>query len=78
MRRYIERLTRETVVVNLTDGESIKGVLAATHKDCVVLVNAAVLGGNVRVPIDGEAILPRAKIAWLQKLAAEEPAEGDS
>jgi small nuclear ribonucleoprotein (snRNP)-like protein len=71
MHRLIEKLARETIAVHLSDGTSLKGVLVAVHGDCIVLESAVTLTEEGHVPIDGQAVLPRAKIAWLQRLIPE-------
>lgn len=76
-RSWLDKLERRTVVVHLSDGSSLRGVLAATYSDCLVLAHAAFLGQSageqVVVPVDGEAVLPRGNVSWVQTLPAEEP-----
>jgi hypothetical protein len=62
---------RERVVCHLTDGQSLRGVLVAAHKDCVVLAHVEALADHVATPVDGEALVPRARLSWLQVLPAE-------
>jgi hypothetical protein len=70
--RWIDRLTRATVVVHLTTGTSIRGVLLGAYRDSLVLGHATYLGTmdgeRVDAPIDGEAIVPREQVAWMQAL----------
>lgn len=70
--RWLNRLTAKTVVVHLTDDESIRGVVAGVYADCIVLRHAAYLGEKAVDRIDGEAVIPRDKVAWLQNLPASE------
>lgn len=69
--RWLNRLTSRTVVVHLTDDESIRGVLVGVYADCVVLRHAVYLGVKAVDKIDGEAVVPREKVAWMQNLPAE-------
>lgn len=71
LRRYITKLARETVVVHTTDRSSFRGVLMAVHKDCIVLVHARLLSTTGTEKIDGECVIPRDNVAWLQHLATE-------
>lgn len=72
MRKYIDSLCRETIVCHLADGTSVQGVLLAVHRDCIVLVAAAVLGGDHNTPADGEVVVERGKVLWMQRLAPRE------
>lgn len=65
---WIDRLERHTVVVHLTDGQSLRGVLVATYDDCVVLAAAAYLHSEGNTSVDGEAVLLRERVAWMQSL----------
>jgi hypothetical protein len=71
-RTLLETLVRETVVLHLEGDESIKGVLMASHADCFVLEHAASLYSGGSTPVDGQAIVPRAKVRWAQRLSTEE------
>ena len=68
MRRYIDSIARETVVVHLDDGTSLRGVLFAVHRDCIVLAHAEVLGADANTKIDGEAVIERTRKFWMQRL----------
>ena len=70
MARYVDRLTRKVIVAHLADGTSIQGVLLGAYRDSIVLAHAEVLG-DVKVPIDGEAVLPRKGLSWIQNLPTE-------
>jgi hypothetical protein len=63
-----ERL-RERFVVTLTqDGETFDGLLAHVDDRTVVLVDASALGPDgSRLPVDGELLLRRDAIAYLQR-----------
>jgi hypothetical protein len=66
--RWIDRLTRRTVVVHMTHGASVRGVLVGTYRDCLVLTHAAYLGAEAIEKVDGEVIVPRERVAWMQTL----------
>lgn len=70
--RWIDRLARRTVVVHLANGASIRGVMAGAYRDSVVLVHATYLGmvggDRVETPIDGDAVILREQVAWIQTL----------
>lgn len=66
--RLMDRLERHQVVVTLADGTAFEGVLYDTDATSVLLKNAAALGrGGERTPADGDVILPRNHIAYLQR-----------
>jgi len=65
---WFNRLVRETVVIHTTDGGSLRGVLMEVHRDCLILAHAMYLAGDQQTPVDGEAIVPRERVSWLQRL----------
>lgn len=69
MRNWISKLDRRNIVVHLAAGDSIKGILIATHGDCVVLGHARALGadGDARA-LDGDVVIPREQVAFIQDL----------
>ena len=74
-RSYLQQLIAETVVVH-AGGQSVQGILAGAYADTFVLKHAALLHGSGRVPIDGEALIPRGKVTLIQRLGT--PAEGSA
>lgn len=68
---FIASKTRERIVVHLNNGESIVGVLTDVYRDCIVLAHASMLADSVSTPIDGEAIIPRERVSWIQQLPSE-------
>jgi hypothetical protein len=72
--RWLNRLTAKTVVVHLTDDESLRGIVAGVYADCLVLRHAAYLGEKAIDRVDGEVVIPRERIAWLQNLPSGEGA----
>jgi hypothetical protein len=71
-RPWISQLERRTIVCHLSDGASIRGVLLAAYRDCLVLTSSTFLGQaageQVVVPVDGEAVIPRERVSWIQTL----------
>lgn len=60
---------KRTVVVTLITGETFTGVLYSSDRDCLILRNAEAIGfGNDprNVPVQGEAVLLRSNVAYLQ------------
>jgi len=73
--RYINTMERHTVIVHTTSGTSIQGVLTRVYDDCLVLEAAVFLSASTPTKIDGEAVVERAKVAWLQRLGPSAPEE---
>ena len=69
MRGWLRRLERSRVIVHTKDDRSIRGVLVGVWPDCVVLSSAEYLADTV-TPLDGDPVIPRENVAWLQRLAA--------
>lgn len=68
-RAYLKSITAETVVLHTTTDASIRGVLIAVYSDVYVLHHAAFLNEDgSRVAIDGEALVPVSRVAFLQRL----------
>lgn len=68
---WINKQLRRTVVIHTTSKESMRGVLVGSYRDCVVLAHAYYLNADsAPTEIDGEAIVPRAQVAWIQRLEA--------
>lgn len=73
-KRYIDSLERQTVVLQLAEGTSLRGVLIGAYVDSLVLTHATTFSAEGReMPIDGEAIVPRAQVIWLQRLNGSTP-----
>lgn len=68
-RRYLEQVVRRTVVVQTKDAQSVRGVLVGAYRDALVVSHASYLlpDGN-REAIDGDVIVPRSNLAWVQVL----------
>ena len=68
-RPYLKELTAETVVVHTRDSASLRGVLIAVHSDVYVLHHAAYLNPDgSQVAIDGEALVPITRVAFIQRI----------
>lgn len=70
-------LRRHQVVVHTKDGQSIRGALAATYRDSILLEGLEYLmTPDGRPPeahsLPGQALIPRANVAWFQRLAPHE------
>lgn len=66
MMRWISQLVRRTVVVHLVDGQSLRGVMVGEYKDAIVLRHGEYLGRDGITTVDGEAVVPRERIGWIQ------------
>jgi hypothetical protein len=64
MRSAIRKLRKETVVVHIHNGTSIKGILRSTHRDGVILSHASDLDEGVA--LKGEVVVPREMIDFYQ------------
>lgn len=73
MENWLETLTLKTVIVHLkADSASLKGVLAAVHADCVVLRAAVVLEPGSQAVLDGDVIVPRPNVDFMQIIGGGE------
>ena len=70
--RWINQLRFHTVVVHTTTQSSMRGVLTGTYKDSLVISHAEFLAGDTTTSIDGEVVIPRDKVAWIQTLTTQE------
>lgn len=60
------RLTRRRVIVNLRDGQALEGLLLARRGPLLVLRDATLHTEGRAVPVDGEAVVERDRVAWMQ------------
>lgn len=68
-RRYLRRILKSSVVAHLRDGASTEGVLVGVYPDAIVLRHAAILlEDGRRAPLDGDVVIPRAGLSFLQAL----------
>lgn len=70
--RWLPRLVRDTIVVHTITGASLRGVLVGVYSDCVVLSHGTWLGGDTTESVDGEVVIPRDKVGWIQRLGSNE------
>jgi len=71
MNRYLNRVARRTVIVHTTTGQSLRGVLVGVYRDSIVLGHAAFLSGDSATTIDGEVIVLRERVGWVQVIAGD-------
>lgn len=65
--RVLNHLARETVVLTMKDGRAFRGVLFATDARTVVLQQAFLLSQDAPVAIDGQLVIARGDISYLQR-----------
>jgi hypothetical protein len=64
---WLDDLTLDTVIVHTTnDGPSIKGLAAVVHDDCIVLREAIVLGEAALEILNGNVVIPRERVLFMQ------------
>jgi small nuclear ribonucleoprotein (snRNP)-like protein len=69
---WLDSLTLDTVIVHTVGGMSFKGNLVSTYADSMVLRDARVLEDeNMSKILDGEAVIPREQVLFIQKLPAD-------
>lgn len=66
MRAYQRLAIHRRVVVNLTNGDAIGGVLWADRGPLIVLRDAQIHTDGGTSPIDGEVLIERDRIAFTQ------------
>lgn len=66
--RLVRSLERRRIVVTLLDDTAFEGVLYDADRSTFVLRNAAALHPDgSRTPADGEVLVPRDRLAYLQR-----------
>jgi len=65
--RLLKTRLREEFVVTLLDGSGWRGVLYAVDSRTVILRDAEALSDQARGPVDGELILSRDRIDYMQR-----------
>lgn len=58
------RLKKRTIVVHLLSGSSLRGILAATYRDAIVLRHVTHL--DQKADLEGELVIPRDRIDFYQ------------
>ncbi len=59
-------ITRRQVAVNLRDGDAFTGVLWARRGGLLVLRNATHYHGPDKNSVDGEVVIERSRVGWMQ------------
>lgn len=68
MRRIRKRLLRHRYLVTLDNGDAFTGVLLDADAEFFVLTQVHMIGPDSElVPVDGELVLPRARVLYAQK-----------
>jgi small nuclear ribonucleoprotein (snRNP)-like protein len=65
--RLLKQYLRERFVVTLKTGETFDGLLDDWDTQTVQLVNPVAVGEKARVQVDGQILLPRDQIAYMQR-----------
>lgn len=64
--RILRTHLRKAVLVELKSGQTFRGVLFDADRDCFILRNAQVIDGQQSVPVDGEVLILRPDVAFVQ------------
>lgn len=62
----LKRRTRRRCLVSCKDGQTFSGLLWEADKGCLVLKAATVVGDGGTASIDGEVVILRADVAFIQ------------
>ena len=65
--KLLRQLLRERFVITLRHGESFDGLLADVDEKTVRLVDSFALDGKNRVSVDGDLLIPRLEIVYMQR-----------
>lgn len=66
LRRAYRDLITKSVIVNLKTDKAFQGVLWQQRRDLLVLRNATLLEQGKEAPVDGEVVVERANIDFIQ------------
>lgn len=67
MSAYGRLVLRRRVLVNLTTGQAIEGILLRQSGPLLIVANATLHEANVEpTPLDGEAVIERDRVAFIQ------------
>ena len=69
--RSVRRYARQRVVIHTADDQSLRGFLRAAYRDHFVLSDAEYLAEGATTAIEGDAVVLRSNVAWLQILGSE-------
>lgn len=71
---WFPTLEAKRAILHVKGEHSIEGVLTGIYSDCVVLAHARYLLNATDIqPLDGEQVIPRANIEWVEVLSAGTP-----
>ena len=67
--RLLKKLLRQRFIVTLLDGEAFSGLLDEWDESTVILLDVSTVPGTAGQPVkvQGSLILPRDRIAYMQK-----------
>lgn len=63
---------RDTVIINTKDGETLKGVFWGSRGGTIRLRQALLIQNGQPVPVDGEAIVFKSNVSFLQRIVKVE------
>lgn len=66
---FLRTLARRRVVVSLVDGTAFTGIIWARRGPLLVLRDAQLLGPDGPTSVDGEVVIERPRVSWVQVLA---------
>jgi small nuclear ribonucleoprotein (snRNP)-like protein len=66
MRRAYRDLVASNVIVSMKTDKAFRGVLWSEHRELLVLRNAVLLEHDQEVDVDGEVVIERANIDFIQ------------
>lgn len=70
-KKYLEYLDRPSVVVHLKGGTTLRGFLIDVYDDVIVLSNAAHVSENAVVALDGDQLIPKNNVDFMQHMRAD-------
>lgn len=65
--RLLRSRLHEVFIVTLDDATAFRGLLYAADDRSLVLRDAQLVSGDGPTPVDGEVVLPRARVLYLQR-----------
>jgi len=68
---WLDELTLNTVIVHTTDGMSFRGLKRGVYDDALMLWQAAVVEDSGVTMLDGDVIIPREKVHFIQAVGGD-------
>lgn len=65
--RLLRSRLREVFLITLDNGDAFRGLLYALDRQSVILRQTETVNGTEIKPVDGEIVLPRHRIAYMQR-----------